>query len=164
MAKIAIYYIQKSYRQFQLQKSPFVQMIKHNPGKFPTCLDFVCKLIYQLAYRWVQTCFYWSKWEFCHWLWWEQVHAPNEVCNGNGVHTKNLDTASMRNTEWEEGFLRIPEHVNSVLQWHLSIDKKSEEIKWKNRIDKKILSHWNNSPHAWKSLWKPWIERERASW
>lgn len=106
-------------------------MENHIPGKFPTSLGFVWKLIYQLAYHWVQTCFYWSKWEFCHWLRHEQVHAPNEVCNGNGVHTKNLDTVSMRNTG-EEGFLRIPECVNNVLQWHLSIDKKSEEIKWKN--------------------------------
>lgn len=41
VAKGAIYYIQKSYQQSQLQKSPFVQMVKYNPGKFPTSLDFV---------------------------------------------------------------------------------------------------------------------------
>lgn len=108
-------------------------MANHIPGRFPTSLGFVWKLIYQLAYHWVQTCFYWSKWEFCHWLQQEQVHAPNEVYNGNSVHTKNLDMVGMRNNGEEEGFLRIPEHVNNVLWWHLSIDKKSEEIKWKNR-------------------------------
>lgn len=43
------------------------------------------------------------------------MHTPNEVCNGNEVHVKNLDTVSMRNTSEEEGFLRMPEHVNNVL-------------------------------------------------
>lgn len=129
--KGAIDYILKSFWQVQLDISSFVQMAKHIPGKYPASLSFVWKLIYQLAYHWVQTCFYWNKWEHCHWLWQEQVHAPNEVYNGNSVHTKNLDTVSMRNIG--EGFLRIPEHVNNVLHWHLSTDKKSEEIKWKNR-------------------------------
>lgn len=43
------------------------------------------------------------------------MHAPNEVYNGNSVHTKNLDMVGMRNNGEEEGFLRIPEHVNNVL-------------------------------------------------
>lgn len=108
-------------------------MANHILGKFSTSFSFVWKLIYQLACHWVQTCSSWSKWELFHWLQQEQVHTPNEVCNGNGVYVKNLDTVSMRNTWEEEGFLRMPEHMNNVLWWHLSIDKKSEEIKWKNR-------------------------------